>query len=93
MGIEFDSDEHRYVLSNDSWKSTVALGYHSGHFALPAFRWQEIKSIGRFIAEFAVDPWHRRSGLLLFFPGVYLTSEDDIGEVRSSLLRRREKIN
>jgi ribulose bisphosphate carboxylase small subunit len=87
LGIEFDSDEHRYVVSNDSWKSTIVLGYHSGHFALPAFRWQEIKSIGRFIAKFAIDPWHRRSGHLLFFPGVYLTSEDDIDEVRVSLLR------
>jgi hypothetical protein len=94
LSVEFAEtySEDRYTLSHADWNSSVLLGYHSGHFALPALRWNEVAAIGRCAALTSLDENHRRVALLLFFPGVYLTDMDTIAEVRSTLIAAWETL-
>ena len=83
LSVEFDTDEERYVLREAGRPPDVLLGCYSGNFVLPAFRWREIVQIDDHLsASASADPRHRRSALLLLFPGVYLTPDDDPDEVR-----------
>src|SRR5260370_11143297 len=68
--------EDRYILAQSSWHSSVLLGYHSGHFALPAFRWQEVMAIGKSVALTSLIESDRLAAPLLFFPGVYLKNDE-----------------
>lgn len=85
VAVEFAGEpycEDRYILSHDSWESSVLLGYYSGHFALPALRWHEVRWIDWCVRKKAIgSDTHRRSSLLLMFPAVYLNSQDDVNEV------------
>ena len=84
--LEPDS-ETRFIIDNDDWDSSIVLGYHSGHFALPALQWSEVVRIGTCISKTAETLLHRRSGLLLLFPGAYITQSDDTNIVKSSLCK------
>ena len=41
-----DGSEQRFFITTDAWDDWELLGYNSAHFALPAFRWEEIEGIG-----------------------------------------------
>src|SRR5262249_25072524 len=47
VGVEYvdcedDGHEVRYRLDHAAWSEPELLGFDSAHFALPAFRWQEL---------------------------------------------------
>lgn len=65
VAVEFadcgdDGNELRYSITMDSWDDWELVGYDSPHFALPAFRWEEVEAIGR----------HQPAALLLLLPSV-----------------------
>src|ERR1051326_1365049 len=73
-------DETRFIINHSSWDVPTVLGHEGGHFALPAFRWSEIKAIRTSLGkkEGAV-------ALLLALPGTELTEGDEETEVKSIL--------
>jgi hypothetical protein len=73
--------ETRFYINHLDWPEPVCLGYESGHFALPAFRWCEVAAIGR--AGTGIDAAH---ALLLVFPAVWLGPKDARKAVQSTLV-------
>jgi hypothetical protein len=73
--------ETRFYINHVDWPEPVALGYDSGHFALPAFRWCEVAAIGR-----ACTGINAARALLLAFPAVGLRAEDEISSVQPMLV-------
>jgi hypothetical protein len=75
------ASETRFYVNHVGWPEPVCLGYESGHFALPAFRWCEVAAIGR--AGTGIDA---ARALLLVFPTVWLRAEDERNRVQSALV-------
>ena len=77
--VNCDDEYHelRYFLHRHSWEQPELLGYASGHFALPAFRWTEIDSLSRALHRVLADEVVASSALLLLFPSVWITPSDD----------------
>jgi hypothetical protein len=73
--------EIRLYLNHNNWPHPECVGFDSGHFALPAFRWCEVKSL--YDAAKGLDA---ARALLLMFPGVYVTEEDKKEQVQSTLV-------
>jgi hypothetical protein len=88
LGIDFVGEpdyEDRYVLRDPELPEPVLLGYHSGHFALPAFRWQEVVCFPAALRAAGMNDSDAEAGLLLFFPGVYLSKEEDPAVVQEAV--------
>jgi hypothetical protein len=86
LGVEVadcgeDGHEQRYYLGHDSWDEWQLLGYDSGHFALPAFRWSEVRAIGA-----AAGHHHGKevaaTAVLLLLPSVYFNEADDLADAK-----------
>src|SRR5713226_989279 len=50
VGVEYlncgeDGNEIRFYITHASWERPEFLGHDSPHFALPAFRWEEVKKV------------------------------------------------
>jgi len=74
-----------YRVSHNDWPSEICVGKGGGHWLLPAFRWTELLQISRVVAETHGE----RAGahaLLLLFPAMWLTKDEDLNEVRYQLL-------
>jgi hypothetical protein len=89
-GVEYvncgdDGHEVRFAISHPSWEDREPLGFDSPHFALPAFRWQELTLLHRALEKCVGRSVGATAGLLLF-PAVYLTSDDDVRDARQHLL-------
>jgi hypothetical protein len=72
LKLEFTEEENLYLLTNSKWTSDVVMGFHSGHFALPAFRCREVLQIA------AATDWR---SALLFYTGAYVTKDDHESEM------------
>jgi hypothetical protein len=57
------------------------LGHDSPHFALPAFRWEEVKKIHASVKDKTIAA----AAALLVFPATYITVEDSESDVSSHL--------
>lgn len=75
------ASETRFYINHEKWSQPVCLGYESGHFALPAFRWSEVEAIRRACAGI-----NAARALLLVFPAVWICTVDDANEIRSALV-------
>jgi hypothetical protein len=73
-----DSSEYqtRYKIADAA--GPITLGYDSGHFSLPAFRWPEVLAI----ANVCRVPLRRYQLILLLFPGIYVGTADETDAVR-----------
>lgn len=60
--------EYRTQYKIGDAAGAIVLGYHSGHFSLPALRWSEVKQIASAIA----DGCKQAQCVLLLLPGVYI---------------------
>jgi hypothetical protein len=89
VGVEYAGDgdggtEVRFLVNRDSWEGSELLGYDSGHFALPAFRWPELEAIHRAVA--VSDPAKAAAAALLLFPATYVTNDEDSGRIQEHLV-------
>src|SRR5262245_35727818 len=87
-GVEYadcgdDGHEVRFFLSHESWDEPELLGFDSPHFALPAFRWDELVLLHAALAT-QVDRRAPAAALLLF-PAVYVTAADMSYDVKEHL--------
>jgi hypothetical protein len=75
-GAEF---QVRYGICSSA-EQPILLGYQSGHFSLPAFRWEEIKQI--YQSHLAIAGSRSAAEcLLLLFPSIYVCAEDSHDEI------------
>lgn len=73
----------RYGIRRSA-EQPILLGYQSGHFSLPAFRWEEINQICQ--SYLAIDG--NRSAaecLLLLLPAIYVCAEDSHDVIRQGV--------
>jgi hypothetical protein len=75
------ASETRFYINHVEWQQPVCLGYESGHFALPAFRWCEVAAIGR-----SGGGINAARALLLVFPALWLVAEDEGNQIPSTLV-------
>jgi hypothetical protein len=69
--------EQRFYVTHESWPTATLVGYHSPHFALPAFRWDEVRAIAA-AASRNHGPTAQSAAMLLLLPSVYFTDADDL---------------
>lgn len=86
-----DGTEVRYFLSRNEWDRRELLGYESPHFALPAFRWTEIDSLGRILERKSLT--EAATAVLLLFPAVYLTGAGESAAAETALRRYWEALS
>ncbi len=77
-------NEVRFGVGHASWNGPERLGYDGAHFALPAFRWQELTLLDAAITRHAGADSAAASCLLLF-PGAYVASDEEGNEARQQL--------
>jgi len=70
----------RYKIGDNT--GVITLGYDSGHFSLPSFRWPEVLDI----ANACDTPSRRHQVILLLFPGIYVGAADE-AEATSELVK------
>jgi len=85
VGVEYadcgeDGHEVRYFLGHSDGSAPELLGFDSPHFALPAFRWQELVHFRN-----VLGPELGNLAATLLFAGTYITDADDLEEVVSLL--------
>jgi hypothetical protein len=66
----------RYKISDAA--GVITLGYDSGHFSLPSFRWSEVLAI----ANACQDSLRRHQLILLLLPGIYIGISDEADATR-----------
>jgi len=71
-----DGHEVRYLLGHATWPEPELVGFDSPHFALPAFRWQELVQM-----HDALGPVLGSLAATLLFAGTYVTDADDEEQV------------
>jgi hypothetical protein len=74
----------RYSIATDDPAGPTLMGYESGHFSLPAFRWEEVVLIADSHRSIA-DAKSAAQCLLLMFPSCWLTGRDDREAVKAAL--------
>lgn len=70
----------RFYITHPTYRQPELLGYYSPHFALPAFRWNELKHIH----SSASDTVEGAAAALLMFPATYLAN-DEVAEASKAL--------
>lgn len=66
----------RYKITDDA--GSITVGYNSGHFSLPSFRWCELLAL----ADASQDSLRRHRLLLLLFPGIYIAVSEEAEATR-----------
>ncbi len=79
--------ETRFYANHAKWPNPVCLGYDSGHFALPAFRFSEANAI-----RLAAIGINGARSFLLMFPAVWIQMEEDLSKIRSALIAAWEQL-
>lgn len=79
-GVEY---QHRFWLGGAAVVSPVLLGYHSGHFSLPAFREEEIRWLLG-----VLGPAPERRVVLLLLTGCYIAATPEWVETCTDLCRQ-----
>ncbi len=95
VGVQYvdcsdDGTEVRYSLGHADWTEREPLGYQSPHFALPAFRWDEVDLIARAVKRRSEED--AAIAMLLLFPSVYLVTNDNSMHVGQALLSAWQRI-
>jgi len=78
-----DGHEVRYFLHHAPWSEPELLGFDSAHFALPAFRWDEVTLVHAALREQGTA--QASAAALFLFPATYLTSSEEQAEAESRL--------
>lgn len=80
----------RYKIITNNVGESILMGYESGHFSLPGFRWQEIERIASCHRQVS-NSLSSAECLLLLFPAVYVY-DDDIEKVKDSLCQAWQQL-
>lgn len=78
--IQFHPGDWYYLLHREG-ENPVQIGNNGPHFQMPVFRWNEIKTLAEIAAPNFPGESGRAIALLLLFPTVWMTDDDDAGEV------------
>ena len=74
-----------YYVHHPAWESPRLLSRYPSAFDWPPFRWEEAVMIAEAVQENAEDTTIRQAALPLLFPGVWLTPDDNLDQVRIRL--------
>lgn len=85
--IEFHAGDTYYYLESSSTKEFANLGNIGGHWFLPMLRWDEIAYLSQQIKLDSTIENYSSFVLLLMLPCVWLTKNEDFGEVRKALVK------
>src|SRR5712672_633658 len=88
VGVEYvdcgeDGNAVRFYISHASWARPELVGHDSPHFALPAFRWEEVKKVHAGVK----DKSEAAAAGLLLFPATHITPDDSQDDVAARLSR------
>jgi hypothetical protein len=88
-----EPEDHQilYQVRHDDWACAVCVGKSGGSWQLPALRWTELLKVSN--AARQKDTHLEVLVLLLFFPAVWLTKEDNLDDVRRKLLDAWKRLN
>jgi hypothetical protein len=74
-----------YSVHHPAWEAPALLSRYPSVCDWPPFRWEEEVLIAEAVQGGTADATARRAALPLLFPGVWLTTADDLGDVRARL--------
>lgn len=74
-----------YYVSRSTWEVPLLLSRYPSAFDWPPLRWDEVVAIAQTVQDHTKDTRIRLAALPLLFSGTWLSSDDDLDEVRTRL--------
>lgn len=83
-----EPEDHQvvYRVRHEKSAASLCVGKGGGHWQLPAFRWPEVSQIGKLAVRSG-------SSILLLLPAVWITSNDNLADIRRELTAAWQDLN